>query len=83
MGREERGDKFVWNEFGPPQAGPEHQRGVSIMDDANNPAVRVRDRRDAPLRGCSRPTHVIADFLRKDAMPRSGSAQAESHIRQV
>jgi hypothetical protein len=26
----------------PPQAGPERKRGVSIMDDANNPADRTR-----------------------------------------
>ncbi|TAN03772.1 MAG: hypothetical protein EPN36_11625 [Rhodanobacteraceae bacterium] len=36
------GDKFVWNEFGRSQAGPERKREVGIMDDANNPAVPVR-----------------------------------------
>jgi len=41
LGREQprSGDKFVRNEFGRPQAGPERERGVSIMDDANNPAM--------------------------------------------
>ena len=39
VGREQRSDKFVWNEFGRPQAGPERKRGVSFRDDANSPAV--------------------------------------------
>lgn len=34
-------DKIAGSDFGRPQTGPEHKRGVSIMDDANNPAERA------------------------------------------
>jgi hypothetical protein len=36
----------VWKGFGPPQAATERKRGVSITDDANNPAET------APHDGC-------------------------------
>jgi len=41
-----------------PWAAPRNSEGVSIMDDASDPPFAHHDRRDAPLRGCSRPTHA-------------------------